>query len=150
MTRTPPTPIPLLLLAGAAALLLAPARARAATPTDVTLPNGLRVIVRERHAAPLVAIELWVLAGAREEMPAEIGAAHFLEHTLFKGTTTRGVGEADAAIENLGATLNASTGPDYARFNTCVASEHAAEAIGSLADVLRNATLPAREVERER
>ena len=87
---------------------------------------------------------------AREEGPGETGAAHFLEHTLFKGTKTRGVGETDMAIENLGATLNASTGPDYARFYTCAQSEHAADALGIVADVVRNATLPETEVERER
>lgn len=80
----------------------------------------------------------------------ETGAAHLLEHTLFKGTRTRGVGEADIAIENLGATLNASTGPDYARFYTSVPAEHAHEALSVLADVVRNATLPVREVDRER
>ena len=114
------------------------------------LPNGLRVLVSERRTAPLLAMELWVRAGAREEAAGETGAAHFLEHTLFKGTVTRGVGEADTAIENLGATLNAATGPDYARFYTSVGTEHASLALAVLADVVRNATLPAPEVERER
>lgn len=124
--------------------------AHAAPSADFTLHNGLRILVRERSNVPLVAIELWVRAGAREESPEEYGAAHFLEHTLFKGTRTRGVGEADIAVENLGATLNASTGPDYARFYTTVASAHAGDALTVLADVVRNATLPPREVERER
>ncbi|HLJ55698.1 MAG TPA: pitrilysin family protein [Chthonomonadaceae bacterium] len=117
---------------------------------EFTLPNGLKVVVRERHEEPLVAIDLWVRAGARDESAAEAGAAHFLEHTLFKGTTTRRAGEADAAIENLGATLGAATGPDYARFYTCVESEHAGEAMAVLADVVCNPTLPADEIERER
>jgi zinc protease len=124
--------------------------AHASSAADFALRNGLRVIVRERHTAPLVAMELWVRAGAQAEAAGEFGAAHFLEHTLFKGTTTRNVGEADIAIENLGATLNASTGPDYARFYTNVPSGHAAAALAVLADVVRNATLPAKEIERER
>jgi zinc protease len=137
-------------LLGAALAFCPLAGARADPATDFTLRNGLRVVVRERHSTPLVAVELWVRAGAREEAVGEFGAAHFLEHTLFKGTMTRGVGEADAAIENLGASLNAATAPDYARFYTTVASAHTAEALAVLADVIRNATLPEAEVERER
>src|SRR4051794_37145927 len=70
-------------------------QAHASPSSEFALRNGLRVIVRERHAMPLVAMELWVRAGARDEGAGEFGAAHFLEHTLFKGTTSRGVGEAD-------------------------------------------------------
>ena len=74
----------------------------------------------------------------------------FLEHTLFKGTRTRGVGGVDLAIESLGATLNAATAPDYARYYTTVGSDSTAAALQILADVVRNATLPNPEVERER
>jgi zinc protease len=119
-------------------------------PAPFTLPNGLRIVLRERHAGPLVAIDLWVRAGAREEREQESGSAHFLEHTLFKGTTTRGPGETDIAIENLGATLSAATGPDYAHFYTTVAAVHLEEALAVLADIMQNATLPDAEIERER
>jgi zinc protease len=124
--------------------------AHAADATAYTLPNGLHVIVQERHASPLVAIALWVRAGAREERANEIGSAHFLEHTLFKGTTTRRAGDADIAIENLGAVLDAATGPDYAQFYTTVSSIHLAASLSIMADVVRNATLPAVEIEHER
>ena len=139
-----------LLLLSAAMLVAVEMETGAAAPADFALRNGLRVVVRERHETPLVSIDLWVRAGAREETPGETGAAHFLEHTLFKGTRTRRVGEADMAIENLGATLSAATGPDYARFYTSVGAEHAGEALAVLADVIRNATLPTEEIERER
>jgi zinc protease len=119
-------------------------------PQPLILPNGMRVIVRERHTSPLVAIDLWVRAGSREEQPEEAGSAHFIEHTLFKGTTTRGPGQVDIDIENLGATLNAATGPDYAHFYTTVASAHLAEALGIVADVVRHAILPDSEIEHER
>ncbi len=110
----------------------------------------MRVLTRERHVSPLVAIDLWVRAGAREETDAEDGCAHFLEHVLFKGTTTRPSGQADIDIENLGATLTAATGPDYAHFYTTVAAAHVQEALAVLADVARNAALPDVEIERER
>jgi predicted Zn-dependent peptidase len=131
-------------------LLMPRGQAQSAPPVPFTLPNGLRVVVRERHASPLVAIDLWVRAGAREERPDEIGSAHFLEHTLFKGTRTRGPGEADIEIENMGGSLNAATGPDAVHFMTTVTSDHLSSALMLLADVVRNATLPDAEVERER
>lgn len=131
--------------------LAAPAPAQPAnTLSAFALPNGLRVLSRERHLSPLVAIDLWVRAGAREEREGEAGCAHFLEHTLFKGTSNRAAGQADIDIENLGASLTAATGPDYAHFYTTVAVAHVSEALHILADVARNATLPAMEVERER
>lgn len=116
----------------------------------VTLANGLRVLSRERRATPLVAIDLWVRAGAREEAPDEAGSAHFLEHTLFKSTPTRRAGQADWDIENLGGTLNASTGPDYAHFYVTVATPNVSRALSILADVIQNALLPDAQVERER
>ena len=122
----------------------------AISTSPAALPNGLRVLTRERHTSSLVAVDLWVRGGARDEEQGEAGAAHFLEHTLFKGTTTRRAGETDIAIENLGATLNAATGPDYAHFYTTVARAHLAEALSVLADVVRNATLPDVEVDLER
>lgn len=116
----------------------------------IVLPNGLHVVVAERHTIPLVAVDLWVRAGSSEERPEENGCAHFLEHTLFKGTTTKGVGDADAAIEKLGGELNAATGADYAHYYTEVPSSRLSEAIAILADIVRNATFPDAEVERER
>jgi zinc protease len=114
------------------------------------LPNGLRLIVREQHAAQLVAIDAWVRAGSGREMEGESGAAHFLEHLLFKGTPTRKPGEIDAAIEDLGATLSAYTLRDAAHFGTTVPSTHARVAFEVLADALRNSVLDPAEVERER
>lgn len=119
-------------------------------PPAFVLANGMRVLMRERHLSPLVAIDLWVRAGAREETESEDGCAHFLEHVLFKGTKTRPAGQADMDIENLGATLTAATGPDYAHFYTTVAAAHVREALAVLSDVARNATLPPVEIERER
>jgi zinc protease len=119
-------------------------------PTAFTLSNGMHLLVTERHTGPLVAVSLWVRAGAREERKDEIGCAHFLEHTLFKGTTTRRAGDADIAIENLGAVLDAATGPDYAHFYTTVSGIHLAAALEIVSDTVRNAILPAEELERER
>lgn len=114
------------------------------------LPNGLRLLTREQHGAKLVAIDIWVRAGSGEELPEESGAAHFLEHLIFKGTPTRGPGQIDAAIEEMGALLNAGTLRDGAHFYTTVATPFLEEALTVLADGLRNAEFRKEEVERER
>ncbi len=114
------------------------------------LPNGLRLLVREQHGAPLVAIDAWVRAGSGAEEMGEDGAAHFLEHLLFKGTPTRKPGEIDAAIEDMGAALAAGTTRDAAHFYTTVPSMHVEIALDVIADALQNSILPAEETERER
>src|SRR5436190_777846 len=57
-----------------------------ATISERTLPNGLRVLVRPRHSAPVVTTMMWYRVGSRDELPGATGIAHFLEHLMFKGT----------------------------------------------------------------
>src|SRR5580658_7639225 len=121
-----------------------------AAPVSVLLPNGMHLVVSERHTSPIVAIDFWVRAGSADELNGENGCAHFLEHTLFKGTTTHGMGAADYDIENLGGVLNAATGADYAHFYTELPAAHLSEATAVIADIVRHATFPDAEVERER
>lgn len=114
------------------------------------MPNGLRMIVREQHSTPLVAIDVWVRAGSGREQAGESGAAHFLEHLIFKGTTTRKPGEIDGAIEDLGASLGATTIRDGAHFFTTIATPYVADALAVLSDAMQNAVLAPEEMERER
>ncbi len=114
------------------------------------LPNGLRIAIREKHSAPVVAVDLWVRAGSADERTGEYGAAHFLEHTLFKGTTNQAGSAADYAIELAGGQLNAATGADYAHYYTEVPAENLARALRVIADMIRNPAFPDVEVERER
>lgn len=107
------------------------------------------MLIRGQHTAPLVAIDIWVRAGSGREEAGESGAAHFLEHLIFKGTPTRKPGEIDAAIENLGSLLNAGTTRDGAHFYTTVASRYLETALEVLADALQNASLPEEEMRRE-
>src|SRR5437016_13995077 len=61
-------------------------------PTRRILVNGVRVVVQEFHASDVVAVQLWVGAGARDEASSALGLAHYLEHMLFKDTVTRAPG----------------------------------------------------------
>src|SRR5712692_11163080 len=60
-----------------------------ASPIRHVLPNGVRIIVEEHRASDVVAVQLWVKAGGRDEAANELGLAHYLEHMLFKGTPSR-------------------------------------------------------------
>jgi zinc protease len=74
-----------------------------------TLANGLRVIVSEDHAAPNVAVNLWVGVGSRHESPGRTGFAHLFEHLMFQGSRNVASGEHFSALMDEGARLNATT-----------------------------------------
>src|SRR5262249_36162044 len=71
-------------------------------PTRYVLHNGVRVLIQEYPSSEVVAVQLWVRAGGRDEAPTELGLAHYLEHMLFKGTTTRPKGFVDRDVEGVG------------------------------------------------
>ena len=114
------------------------------------MPNGLQIILRERHDKPLVALDLWLHAGSRDERAGEEGCAHFLEHTLFKGTATRKSGELDFEMESLGGIFTAATGPDYAHFGATIPPAALEPALGLLSELVRDAALPEADIQRER
>jgi predicted Zn-dependent peptidase len=114
------------------------------------MENGLRALAVERRAGPLVAIDVAIRAGAREERPDERGCAHFVEHMLFKGTETHPAGAADFAVESLGGILDASTSSDLVQITTTVPADNLKPALEAIADLVEHATLPAEEIERER
>src|SRR5574341_1719943 len=114
-----------LLLAGCAAAAGLPSRATtAARPVREVLPNGVVLIVHEHRASDVVALQLWVRAGGRDESPEELGLSHYLEHMLFKGTPTRPPGSIDTLIEGLGGTSNAFTSYDYTHYDVVLPAEH--------------------------
>jgi len=87
-----------------------------ATIHEDRLANGLRVVVAERHADPVVAVMVWYGVGGRHE-PAELaGVSHFLEHMMFKGTELHGKGELDRITTVLGGSNNAFTTPDHTAY----------------------------------
>jgi zinc protease len=77
-----------------------------------TLGNGMRVIVWPVHDIPNVALYNWVRAGSRNEAPGITGLAHFFEHMMFNGTTSRQPGEFDRLMEAQGGANNAFTSDD--------------------------------------
>lgn len=112
--------------------------------------NGLTVIHQQIVAAPVVAVDVWVRAGAIAEPDPWWGMAHFLEHMIFKGTERLPPGCFDQVIENRGGVTNAATSHDYAHYFIHTAADHLAETLPCLAELLLNAAIPDDEFWRER
>ncbi|MDH4133577.1 MAG: insulinase family protein, partial [Gammaproteobacteria bacterium] len=84
--------------------------------TDVTLENGLRIVVQEDHRAPVVVSQVWYKVGASDEPEGLTGISHVLEHMMFKGTPVHPAGEFSRIIAENGGRENAFTGSDYTAY----------------------------------
>ncbi|MCA1979127.1 MAG: insulinase family protein [Thiobacillus sp.] len=99
------------------AILLAVAAGGAqAALTDVTLDNGMRVIVQEDHRAPVMVSQVWYRAGSVDEFNGTTGVAHVLEHMMFKGTKDVPAGEFSKRIAAAGGRENAFTSRDHTAY----------------------------------
>ncbi|HSH45124.1 MAG TPA: insulinase family protein, partial [Longimicrobiales bacterium] len=122
---------------------------RTITPREHRLPNGLRLLVREDHSAPVAAIVTHVRAGYFDEPDGLVGVSHVLEHMFFKGTGRRGVGEIARATKRAGGYLNAGTIYDYTSYYTVLPSAELAMGLDIQADALINSVIDADELEKE-
>ncbi|MEW6589657.1 MAG: pitrilysin family protein [Pseudomonadota bacterium] len=87
-----------------------------ATLTDVTLDNGMRVIVKEDRRAPVMVSQVWYRAGSIDEFNGTTGVAHVLEHMMFKGTKNVAPGEFSKRIAAAGGRENAFTSRDHTAY----------------------------------
>lgn len=126
------------------------ALAAPAQPThQFTLDNGLKVIVREDHRAPVVVSQIWYKVGSSYETPGSTGLSHALEHMMFKGSRKLGPGEASRILRDLGAQENAFTSDDYTAYYQVLARDRLPVALELEADRLAALNLPKDEFERE-
>jgi len=118
--------------------------------TLTTLDNGLTLIVREDHSAPVVSAQAWCMAGSiHEGRWLGAGLSHVLEHMLFKGTTTRPGSRIDQEVQEAGGYMNAYTSFDRTVYHIDVPNTGARTAIDILCDIMQNATLPPDELAKE-
>jgi len=115
-----------------------------------TLDNGLTIIVREDHNAPVVSAQAWAMAGSIHE-GAWLGAglSHVLEHMLFKGTTTRPGSRIDQEVQEAGGYMNAYTSFDRTVYHIDVPNTGAVKAVDILCDIMQHANLPPDELAKE-
>jgi zinc protease len=118
--------------------------------TLTTLDNGLTVIVREDHSAPVVSAQAWCMAGSIHEGKwLGAGLSHVLEHMLFKGTTSRPGSRIDQEVQEAGGYMNAYTSFDRTVFHVDVPNTGARVALDVLCDIMQNASLPPDELAKE-
>jgi zinc protease len=140
----------------AAGLLLSavclPLTALAADPQpthEFTLDNGLKVVVREDHRAPVVVSQIWYKVGSSYETPGQTGLSHALEHMMFRGSKNVGPGQASLILRDLGAEENAFTSDDYTAYYQVLARDRLGVAFELEADRMANLLLPAEQFSRE-
>ena len=115
-----------------------------------TLENGLIVITREDHSAPVVSTQAWCRTGSIDEGKwLGAGLSHVLEHMLFKGTTTRPGSRIDQEVQEVGGCMNAYTSFDRTVYHIDVPNTGAKVAVDILCDIMQHASLPADELVKE-
>lgn len=115
-----------------------------------TLDNGLAVLVKETPGTKVATVQIWVKAGSVYENEKEAGITHFIEHMIFKGTSTRGPGEVAASIEEVGGRINAYTSYEYTVYHATLSARYWKTAMEVLTDAVLNSTFDADELEREK
>jgi predicted Zn-dependent peptidase len=114
------------------------------------LPGGLRVITEQVPAVRSASVGIWVGVGSRDEKPAVAGAAHYLEHLLFKGTEHRTAARIAEEIDAVGGELNAFTAKEHTCYYAHVLDEDLPLAVDLVCDVVFDALLAESDVETER
>ena len=84
--------------------------------TEFTLDNGMKVLIKEDHRAPMAVIQIWYRIGSNDEPNGLTGMSHALEHMMFKGTPKYPAGKLTEAIKREGGQYNAFTGSDYTAY----------------------------------
>lgn len=114
------------------------------------LPGGVRILSEHVPGARSATIGYWVAVGSRDELPETYGSTHFLEHLLFKGTTTRTALDIAVSFDAVGGDHNAVTAKEYTCYYAKVRDQDLAMAVDVLSDMLTSSVIDADEFETER
>jgi zinc protease len=116
---------------------------------EYNLSNGLKLLVKEDHRAPVVVSQVWYKVGASSEHNGITGLSHVLEHMMFKGTKNVKPGEFSKIIKENGGRDNAFTGRDYTAYFQLLEKSRLKVSFELEADRMRNLTLPEKEFKKE-
>jgi predicted Zn-dependent peptidase len=114
-----------------------------------TLPSGLRLVTEAMPHVRSVTVGVWLTSGSRHESDAESGVAHFTEHMLFKGTTSRSAQQIAQTIDSIGGQLDAFTAKEHASYYIKVLDEHVPIAIALLSDMVMHPAFAPEDIEKE-
>lgn len=115
-----------------------------------TLPNGVRLLHEEIPGLSSAALGIWVATGSRDESASENGAAHFIEHMLFKGTEHYSAAQMAARMDAIGGQVNAFTTKECTCFYARALRTHLPEALNILCDLFFEAKFAEEDVQTER
>ena len=114
------------------------------------LDNGMRIISEEIEHVRSISIGIWVECGSRYEDDQTNGAAHFIEHMLFKGTERRTAFDIASTIDSVGGVMNAFTSKELTAFYIKIPDYHLALAIDLLADIFNQSRFDEDEITKEK
>ncbi|HMT20507.1 MAG TPA: pitrilysin family protein [Promineifilum sp.] len=120
------------------------------TIVKTQLDNGLTVLLKEMHHAPVATFMVWYRVGSRNELPGHTGASHWVEHMMFKGTPRFPNDVMERMISREGGYWNAFTWLDYTAYYETMPSNRIDLALQLEADRMTNTLMTAEEVESER
>ncbi len=120
-----------------------------AKTVETVLDNGMKIIVREDHRAPVVATQVWYKIGSTYEHDGITGVSHVLEHMMFKGTKKLKPGEFSEIIAANGGSDNAFTSRDYTSYHQRIASDRLDLCLELEADRMRNVIFLPEEYKKE-
>jgi predicted Zn-dependent peptidase len=116
---------------------------------NITFPNGIRII--HKNSDSLVShLGIIINAGSRDETETEQGIAHFIEHTIFKGTKKRRSYQVLSHMENVGGEINAFTTKEETCIYTSFMNKFLERAADLIADITFNSIFPEKELEKEK
>jgi zinc protease len=118
--------------------------------TKTSLDNGLLVLLKEIHTAPIISQWLWYRVGSRDELPGMTGASHWVEHMQFKGTPLYPPGNLDKAISRDGGTWNAFTHLDWTAYYETLPTDKIQLGLRLESDRMTNSMFDLQEFESER
>ena len=118
--------------------------------TQTTLSNGLKVLLKEIHTAPIISSWLWYRVGSRDEVPGRTGISHWVEHMQFKGTPQFPSNVLDKAISREGGTWNAFTYMDWTAYFETMPADKIDLALQLESDRMINSQFDGNEVASER
>ncbi|QMV17978.1 insulinase family protein [Granulicella sp. 5B5] len=114
-----------------------------------TLPNGLLVLTERMPHLRSVSMGVWIDSGSRDETAAVNGISHFIEHMVFKGTTTRSAQQFAREVDAIGGNLDAFTGKETICFNIKVLDENVPAALDLLSDLVLHPTFSPDDLAKE-
>ncbi len=117
---------------------------------SIKLENGLRILAEEVPQSRSVSVGVWINVGSRDDPDHAAGLAHFLEHLMFKGTTTRSALRVSQEIDSVGGFLDAATGKESTFFYADVPDDGLAKATDLLLDLVFHPAFASDKIDLER